>query len=521
MKRSLIGALVLALLTVLGTSAFAQGSTEDQARRGGVLKVAYETEPTTLDMMYTTTTDTLFRMTHVFEGLFTYDGEYQIVPMLAEGYQLSEDKTTYTIPLRQGISFHNGQPFTAADAVASVQRYIDMTSSGKELKQHVKSIEATGDSELTITLEHPFGALIAALAYRQAIVLPASVIAEVGTDQIRAPQAIGTGPYEFVQWLPDQYMSFKRYEGYQSRAEDPSGYGGGKKAYVDEIIIYTVPDPSSRLFGLQTGEYDFAELISADDLNTLNDDPNLEAVIISPDRDVTLFPNLHREPTNDVRVRMAMQAALDFDEILMAGWPNPELHEANGAMYTRNNAWYTPLGTDLYNIKDKDLARQLLAEAGYDGEPLVWLIPTDREDYYQAMLVAMQQLTEVGFVIDPYFTDFTTVQTLRSDPTAQHVWLSGPTFRPEPTTLLHLHCDWPGKATGWCNPEKEELLVALGTEDDFSARYAIWEDLNRVAGEDVPFIKLGDTFRLSGMRAELGGFTPMAIRYFWNVWLPK
>jgi len=510
-----------ALSGSLLTTASSQVSTEDQARRGGILKVAYETEPTTLDMMYTTTTDTLFRMTHVFEALFTYDSGYQIVPMLAEGYTLSDDGTVYTITLRDGVRFHDGQPLTAADAVASINRYMDMTSSGREIKQHIASLEATDDLTVTITLQHPFGALMSALAYRQAIVLPASVIAEVGTDQIRAAQAIGTGPYKFVEWLPDQYMRFQRYDGYSSRDEEPSGYGGGKKAYVDEIIIYTVPDSSSRLFGLQTGEYHFAELISADDLSTLNDDPNLEAVVISPDRDVTLFPNLHRAPTDDVRVRKAMKAALDFDELLMAGWSDPELHLANGAMYTPDNAWYTPLGTDLYNIKDKDMARQLLAEAGYDGEPLVWLVPTDREDYYQAMLVAMQQLREVGFVIEPYFTDFTTVQTLRSDPTAHHVWLSGPTFRPEPTTLLHLHCDWPGTGVGWCNPTKEELLVALGTEADFDKRFAIWEDLNRVAGEDVPFIKLGDTFRLSGMRADLEGFHGSAIRYFWNVWLPK
>ncbi len=520
MKRKLLAAISATLMAMVMTVGLAQ-SDEDAARRGGVLNVAYETEPVTLDMMYTTTTDTLFRMTHAFEGLFTYNEGYQIVPMLVDTYQLSEDGTVYTLTLRQGITFHDGSPLTSADAVASVLRYTQMTSTGREVRPHLASVDVVDDLTFTITLTQPFGGLLAALAYRQAIVLPAAVIEEVGTDQIRAAQAIGTGPYEFVEWLPDQYMRFKRFEGYVARDEEPSGYGGGKKAYVDEIVIYTVPDPSSRLFGLMTGDYHFAELISADDLSTLNDEPELEAVIISPDRDVTLFPNMHRSPTDNPLVRRAMKVALDFDELLMAGWSDPELHLANGGMYTPNNAWFTAIGTQDYNVKDQELARELLAQAGYDGEPLVMLIPTDRADYYQAMLVAIQQLEAVGFVIDPHFTDFTTVQTLRSDPTAHHIWLSGPTFRPEPTTLLHLHCDWPGTGVGWCNPEKEELLVALGREADFEKRFAIWEELNRVAGEDTPFIKLGDTFRLSGKLADLGGFTPMAIRYFWNVWLPN
>ncbi|MFA7461486.1 MAG: ABC transporter substrate-binding protein, partial [Trueperaceae bacterium] len=192
MKRKLLAAISATLMAMVMTVGLAQ-SDEDAARRGGVLNVAYETEPVTLDMMYTTTTDTLFRMTHAFEGLFTYNEGYQIVPMLVDTYQLSEDGTVYTLTLRQGITFHDGSPLTSADAVASVLRYTQMTSTGREVRPHLASVDVVDDLTFTITLTQPFGGLLAALAYRQAIVLPAAVIEEVGTDQIRAAQAIGTG----------------------------------------------------------------------------------------------------------------------------------------------------------------------------------------------------------------------------------------------------------------------------------------------------------------------------------------
>src|SRR5690554_2984412 len=122
LMRSVLRAIILAGMVFSLIAGGLAVEVDAQAVRGGTLRVAYETEPITLDMMYTTTTDTLFRMTHVFEPLFTYDEGYQIVPMLVDTYELSDDGTVYTFTLRSGITFHDGQPLTAADAVASVER---------------------------------------------------------------------------------------------------------------------------------------------------------------------------------------------------------------------------------------------------------------------------------------------------------------------------------------------------------------------------------------------------------------
>jgi ABC-type transport system substrate-binding protein len=153
-------AVVLAGSLVLAPAAFfwagraldAQPARE-QPRFGGVLKVATNGEPPSLDPHWSPSVVTSRPMWHVFETLFTFDGDYKPIPLLAEGHALADGGRRYTIALRKGVRFHNGKELTAADVVASLNRWGAML--GRSLWKSVESVDATGSYEIVIRLKEP------------------------------------------------------------------------------------------------------------------------------------------------------------------------------------------------------------------------------------------------------------------------------------------------------------------------------------------------------------------------------
>ena len=173
---------------------------------------------------------------------------------------------------------------------------------------------------------------------------------------------------------------------------------------------------------------------------------------------------------------------------------------------------------ELYNQRDKEKARRLLKEAGYQGQPVRWLVTTEYEHHYKPALVAKSQLEEVGFKIDLQVSDWATVVQRRNKPELWDAFSTAYSFAPEPATGVIALCDAPG---WWCHPEKDQLLQAMAREVDFKKRYAMWERIQVIGYEDAARIRLGDYFRLDAKRKEVQGFRPGPYMHFWNVWLDK
>ena len=512
---ALIALLVLGWLVLMATP----GGAQEQPRPGGVLKVAMIGEPPSLDLQSTTAVITQQITWHVYETLYTYDKSYSPIPFLAQGHTVSDGGRRYTIALRRGVKFHNGKEMTAADVVASLNRWGKISTPGKPLWKNVEAIEAKDPFTVVLHLKEPSGSLLFGLgrANAGAAIHPKEVIEAAGDGPIK--DYIGTGPYRFVEHKPDRHIKLARFKDYSARAEAPDGYGGKRTAYVDEILFLPVPDVAVRLAGVETGEYHFAQQIKQDQYDRVKGLSGLDARVVKPYGWITAVPNHKEGLMASKKIRQAFQAALDMEPIMGAGMGNKDFYRLDGALFfPEQAAFYSTAGFAAYNQRDKDKARRLLKEAGYAGQPVRWITTREYEWMYKTALVAKQQLDEVGFKVDLQVLDWATLVQRRNKPELFDVFSTGFSFNADPALATSLQCAWPG---GWCNEDKEKLLADLARETDVKKRRALIDRVQVIFYEDVGRVKLGDYFLLDVVRKDLRGFQSTPELYFWNAWLAR
>src|SRR5688572_21659345 len=255
MRSPLRFASMLALVAMLVAPVIA--SAQGTPKTGGVFKAAMIGEPPSLDLHSTTAVIVQQITWHIYEGLYTYDKNYNAIPLLVDGHTVSDQGRTYTFKLRRGVKFHNGKEMTSADVVASLKRWGKMSTPGKQVFKDVEGVEAKDSHTVASYLKEPVGSLIMGLARPNsgAVIYPKENIDAAGEGQIK--QFIGTGPYRFVEHNPDRHIKLARFKDYVARADAADGFGGKRTAYLDEILFIPVPDVAVRLAGVETGEYHY------------------------------------------------------------------------------------------------------------------------------------------------------------------------------------------------------------------------------------------------------------------------
>ena len=508
-----LGVLMVAAAVAAGVS-----TGEAQARKGGTLRVGMIGEPPTLDLHTTTAVITREISVNIFEGLFALDAKFQPVPLLAEGAETLDGGRRVVIRLRKDVRFHNGKVMTSADVVASLKRWGAMASSGKTIFKNVESVEAKGPNVVEIALKDPAVSLLTVLAQvdNAAVIYPKEVIDAAGEGQMK--DFIGTGPFKFVEHRPDRHIKLVRFDGYSARSEAPSGLAGQRVAYLDELYFMPVPDYATRQAGMLTGEYGYIQQIKPDQYDRIKSAPGVEAVVVKPYGWATAVLNTKQGLMTDKRIRQAIQAALDMEPLMLAGLGHKDFYRLDPGLFFPEQVWHSRAGAALYNQKDKDRARRLLKEAGYQGQPVRWIVTTEYEHHYKPALVAKSQLEEVGLKIDLQVSDWATVVQRRNKPELWDVFSTAFVFVPEPSTSAQVICEWPG---WWCNAEKDQLLHAMGREADLKKRQAIWEKVQTIFYAEAPRIKFGDYFRLDARRKDVQGYEPGPYMHFWNVWLDR
>jgi peptide/nickel transport system substrate-binding protein len=509
---------VAALACVLVWLATVPVEAQPAPRKGGVLRVGMIGEPPTLDLHATTAVITREIGINIFEGLYALDARHQPQALLAEGHEVQDGARRYLIRLRKDVKFHNGKALTSADVVASLTRWGARASTGKALFKTVEAVEAKGPSAVEIRLKEPSGALLTILGHvdNPAVIYPKEVIDASGEGQLK--EFVGTGPFRFVEHKPDRHIKLARWDGYVPRAEPASGLAGRRTAHVDEILFQPVPDYATRQAGMVTGEYDYIQQVKPDQYERLKATPNVEPVVVKPYGWVTMVLNTRQGLMTDKRLRQAVQAALDVEPMMLAGLGHRDFFRLDPGIFFQEQVWHSRASAALYNQRDKDKARRLLKEAGYAGQPLRWIVTTEYEHHYKPAVVAKSQLEEVGLKIDLQVSDWATVVQRRNKAELWDAFSTAFVFNPEPSIAAQVLCEWPG---WWCNPEKEQLLLALGREIDVKKRQAVIEKIQAIFYADAPRIKVGDYFRLDARRKHVQGHEPGPFLHFWNVWLEK
>jgi len=505
-----IAALTLALVC-------SDARAQETPRMGGVLKVATIGEPPTLDLQATTTVLTYEIMWHVYELLFTHDEAWTPVPHLAESHVVEDRGLRHVITLRRGVKFHNGKEMTSADVVASLKRWGQVATLGKVLWPNVEGIEAKDPYTVVVFLKQPSASFVYGLAEPSAAILTREVAETAGPGQVN--EFIGTGPYRFVEHKADRHIKLARFKEYAARSEPPSGFSGKRTAWLDEILFIPVPDTAVRLAGVESGEYHHAMFVKQDAYDRIKSLPALESRIVKPRGWALVSVNHKAGLMTSKPLRQAVQAALDMEPILAAGFGHKDFYRLGPALFFAEQPFHSTAGGPLYNQRDKDKARRLMKEAGYARQPVRWISTKEYEFMYKTSLVAKQQLEELGFVIDLQVVDWATLNQRVQKPELWELYVTGYPLNPDPALHVAFRCSFQG---WWCNEDKERLLAELRRESDVKKRKALVERIQTIHYEDVGQVKLGDYNTLDVARRDLRGEFRTAPRlYFWNSWLAR
>jgi peptide/nickel transport system substrate-binding protein len=502
------------VLTALAAATLLAFSAQAQNDR---LEVATIGEPPGLDTMMPYGILAQHIGKHVFENLFTFDGDWLPVPHLARDFEMSDDGTVYTFHLREGVPFHDGSMLDADDVVASLGRWIANESTAKSLVEPVLvSLEAVDPSTVRLELSEPVAPLVAMLAADAAPIYPASVVETYGADPIQ--DFIGTGPYRFGEWLPDRHIELVRFDDYVGRDEEPSGFAGRRTANFETIRFTAVPDVSVRAAGVQAGQYHLALDLNPDMYVQFTGDPAVRPIVIQPFGWPFFAMNKAEGIFADRCMRQAFQAVLDHDEMMAAGFGDPTLYNVDGSIYPPEIAfWASDAGLDHFNQKDPDRARELLAECGYDGEPVRILTSRQYDFLYKISLVAAQQAREAGFEVDLQVVEWATLVQRRAQPAEYDFFVTFNSLSPAPPLYqLWLFEYWPG---WWVDPDKDALLAEYNQTIAAEDRALVWERIQEKVYEEVAIIKIGNFYGLALASPDLQGIQEIYTMPFYNVWL--
>jgi peptide/nickel transport system substrate-binding protein len=508
---------VAAVLLLCGPDALAQ-------KRGGVLRVGNLGEPPTLDAHWTTATLTEVLTNHLYEGLYSLDEGYRPIPMLADGMpQISANGLTWTIKLRQGVRFHNGKELTSEDVVPSLVRWGKQSTYGKASFAQVAELRAIDRHTIEFKLKEKSATLLTNLSVPNnfAAIYPKEV-AEKFKPEEKATEFVGTGPFKLAEWKPDQYIRMVRFDEYKALTGKPSGYGGAKTAWVDEIRWIPVPDVATRVAQIETGELDFADDLNIDAYDRLKANPNVQPIVARPYYWLVAVLNKKEGLMTNQKLRQAWQAAIDIEPIMknVAGGKAEFYRMDAGLAFVENAPWHVKLQPSWgWNERNKDKAKRLLKEAGYKGEPVRFMTTQEYKWMYDFALLTKQQLEDVGFVIDLQVVDWATLVKRRNNPKEYDAFTTGTGNIFEPASYTILSCSWPG----WtCDEEIQKLNQELARETDYKKRYVIWTEMHRLFYEKVPSIRYGDLHGLRATRKSVKGFNDKTERpRFYNVWLEK
>lgn len=477
-----------------------EDSEKEVSKEGGVYTMAGVAIPH-LDPNRTTMGEMRILSVNVYEGLYELDGKYEAQPALATSLDVSEDDTTYTFTLRGGVKFHDGSEMTSEDVVASFDYWAKYNNQAWNMKDLLEDFGANGDYEFYVKLKEPYAPFLNQIANdnQKMIVYPLESLADVG-DDVFVKSAIGTGPYQVEEWIPDQYLMLEKFSEYTPFTEVPSsGYAGEKVAYVDKIKYEIISDESTIVAGIQTNVVDYGGELAADSVTALKEDSKVNIVFGEYDTQIVFSFNCGNAPFNNIKVRQAAVSAMDIEEqAIGARGSDSSFWEIDGSFVGPESVWYIPnTGIGIYNSQDIEKAKKLLDEAGYDGTPIKILYVSSNSEYSNIAQVLKTQFEKAGFNVELTPFDRPTVNEKRGtlDGWDLHI-CSWYVYEYDPM-VFGAWVNRNGWISNWDDEDAkitEEIFHRLSTTIDFETRYQIFKEWQSEFLRTAPYAK-GYAFR--------------------------
>ncbi|MBU8546782.1 ABC transporter substrate-binding protein [Roseomonas sp. ROY-5-3] len=466
----------------------------------------------------------------VYDQLFALDSQGVARPQMVQTHEVSADGLSHSFTLREGLTFHDGAPVRAADAVASIRRWSQRDIVGRALAASTAAMEVVDDKTFTIRLSRPFALVTEALARPTAsalFVMPERIAATPASTAIT--EAIGSGPFIFQprEWQVGNRAVYLRNPAYRPRSEPADGLAGGKVVNIDRLEWVAMPDPATAAAALQAGEIDFIEQPSPDLIPVLERNRNIRTFALNPVGFMVWLRLNHTQPPFDKpEARQALLHLINQQDVLNAVGVRPsEQVPYCPAYFFCNTPLQSDAGAEGLRAENLDRARALLREAGYANQRVVFMNAADSPINNAATLTMAAAFQRGGLTMDVPSMDWATVTQRRNrrEPVEQGGWNMFVTVAnvldgQNPLTNLYLASPCEGGLTGWpCDAELEALRRSWWEENDAAKRQEILHRVHARAYRVLPYINAGQFRTLAAHRSNIEGLRPTTVPVFWGV----
>jgi peptide/nickel transport system substrate-binding protein len=481
-----------------------------QPKRGGVLKVGMQADPTSLDPQKTSLT-ALFHVTeHVYSALVRLKSDLTVEPDLAQKWDISADGKTYTFTLRKGVKFHSGRDVTSADVKYTFDRLVDKAtaSPNASLLAPAESVTTPDDNTVVINLKQADASFLTNLTSPAAVIINKDAVQKNG-DLTKT--ADGTGPFKFKEYVPNTRVVLER---------NPEYWDSGKP-YLDGVEMTIAADDTARSAAVRTGTVDFIEYAPLKDIPSLQSDNSL---VLAGDQNTNIRfigLNVTRKPFSELKVRQAIAAVVDREAVL-----GPAVFGFGTAtVEIFPPGYWAGLGVKT-SAPDADKAKQLLAEAGYPQGFSTTILSWSQYSFLSnAAVVVQDQLKQIGISADINLEENAAFIKDYLDNNFD-LTVSGTSAYVDPNDiyLRNFGSNQPSNAVRYSNPKADDLIAQGVATTDQTKRKQIYQQLQQLLLDDVPWVNLYIANQFEAMKTYVKGYThiPTGTNYtLKDVWLDK
>jgi peptide/nickel transport system substrate-binding protein len=501
-------------------AALAAPSIASAQAKASVLKFIPEADITILDPIWTTATNTRNHGYAVFDTLYGQNAAFAMEPQMVEGHVIEDGGLTWKLTLREGLKFHDGEPVRARDVVPSIRRFAARDAFGASLMAVTNELSTISDRVVQFRLKKPFPLLPNALG-KSGTIMPAMMPERLAlTDPNKqVTEMVGSGPFRFVagERVSGALAVYQRFEGYVPRQGGSATFTAGPKIpHFDRIEWHVIPDPQTSGSALQSGEVDWWQEPVADLRAVLQADKRLTVEIQDPAGGIGVMRfNQLFAPFNNAAIRRALLGCIDQTECMLAvGGEDRSVWKDRVGVFSPGTPLASEAGIEVMTSpRDYEKVKRELKAAGYNGEKVVMMGPTDQPSTYAVALVCADALKKAGMNVDFQSLDWGTVVQRRSSrkPPAEGGWnifftyLNG-TNNFDPASQLGIRGNGDKAWFGWPDaPKLEELRAAWFEAPDLAAQQRICRDIQLQFWQDVPYIPLGAYYSSTAYSRKLTG----------------
>ena len=491
-------------------------------RMGGDLAFGLGAKVAGLDQHVSPAGSTRDVTSNIYETLVTRDDTMKPILQLAKSVDVSADQKTFIFHLREGVKFHNGKTMTSDDVLASYQRY-QKVGVDRSILDIVDRFETPDASTFTIVLKDTRPTFLESLSY---FTVPIVIIPRENANA--APQQlppVGTGPFQLVEFVADSHVKLKRFEGYTPNTDftEATGFGGYKQPCLDTVTLRMTSEPAARTAALETGELQGVQDVPTASQKRLAENKSIKLLRLENFWLNVTYPNQSFPPTDNLKVRQAILAAMDMNEIMDAA--SDGAYKLNPSFQFPGTPYYTEAGKELYNQHNIAKAKQLLQEGGYKGEKVILMTNREYPSMYNTSLVMSEQLKAAGINAELLVLDWpTALQKSVKDNEGWNFFYTGwitVTALGGAQSLRNL-ADPSNVHKPQGNKSDPEFMAAFRKIESGSTldeRRAAFATAQARAFDQVMAVPFGVMPKVQAMRTNVEGFKPYYSPRFYNVWL--